>query len=118
MPRQEIFRQTGLQFMRFNTLFQLLALQRDRSPLLDAAETLLFMPDLFHYFFTGIKVNELTDASTSQMLDPVRASVGLWAGGGAGLAARASSAAWCTRERCWGRCGLGGRRYGIEPVPR
>ncbi|HZY85068.1 MAG TPA: rhamnulokinase family protein [Gemmataceae bacterium] len=70
VPRAEVFRQTGIQFMRFNTLFQLLALQRDRSPLLDAAETLLFMPDLFHYFFTGIKVNEFTDASTSQMLDP------------------------------------------------
>jgi rhamnulokinase len=70
VPREEVFRQTGIQFMRFNTLFQLLALQRDRSPLLDAAQTLLFMPDLFHYFLTGIKVNEFTDASTSQMLDP------------------------------------------------
>jgi rhamnulokinase len=70
VPRAEVFRQTGLQFMRFNTLFQLLALQRDRSPLLDAAETLLFMPDLFHFFFTGVKVNEFTDASTSQMYDP------------------------------------------------
>jgi rhamnulokinase len=70
VPRPEIFRQTGLQFMRFNTLFQLLALQRDRSPLLDVAENLLFMPDLFHYFFTGIKVNESTDASTSQLYDP------------------------------------------------
>jgi rhamnulokinase len=70
VPRLDIFRHTGIQFMRFNTLFQLLAMQRDRSPLLDAAETLLFMPDLFHYFFTGIKVNEYTDASTSQMLDP------------------------------------------------
>lgn len=71
VPRRELFRQTGLQFMRFNTLFQLLAMQRDRSPLLDVAETLLFMPDLFHYFLTGIKVNEFTDASTSQMLDPL-----------------------------------------------
>ncbi len=70
VPRAEIFRQTGIQFMRFNTLFQLLALQRDRSPLLDMAETLLFMPDLFHYWFTGIKVNEYSDASTSQMIDP------------------------------------------------
>jgi rhamnulokinase len=70
VPRAEVFRQTGLQFMRFNTLFQLLALQRDRSPLLDVAEMLLFMPDLFHYFFTGIKVNEFTDASTSQLYDP------------------------------------------------
>jgi rhamnulokinase len=70
VPPLEIFRQTGIQFMRFNSLFQLLALQRDRSPLLDAAETLLFMPDLFHFWFTGVKVNELTDASTSQMYDP------------------------------------------------
>jgi rhamnulokinase len=70
VSRWDIFRQTGIQFMRFNSLFQLLALQRDRSPLLDVAESLLFIPDLFHYLFTGIKVNEFTDASTSQMLDP------------------------------------------------
>jgi rhamnulokinase len=70
VPRAEVFRQTGIQFMRFNSLFQLLALKRDRSPLLDVAETMLFIPDLFHYWFTGIKVNEYTDASTSQMIDP------------------------------------------------
>ena len=70
VPKQEIFRQTGIQFMRFNTLFQLLALQRDRSPLLEMAETLLFIPDLFNYWLTGIKVNEYTDASTSQMIHP------------------------------------------------
>jgi rhamnulokinase len=66
----EIFRQTGIQFMRFNTLFQLLALQRDRSPLLDSAETFLMIPDLLHYFFTGIKANEFTNATTTQMFDP------------------------------------------------
>src|SRR5438552_4294855 len=70
VPKEEVFRQTGIQFMRFNTAFQLLALQRDRSPLLDAAETMLLMPDLFHYWFTGIKVNEFTNATTSQMYDP------------------------------------------------
>ncbi len=70
VPKAEIFRQTGIQFMRFNTLFQILALMRDRSPLLAMAETLLFIPDLFHYWMTGIKVNEYTDASTSQMIDP------------------------------------------------
>src|SRR5207247_10224330 len=70
VPKADIYRHTGLQFMRINSLYQLLALQRDRSPLLDAAETILFIPDLFHYFLTGIKVNEFTDASTSQMLDP------------------------------------------------
>ena len=48
------------------------------SPLLDVAESLLFMPDLFHFFLTGIRVNEYTDASTSQMLDPTTRS---WAYG-------------------------------------
>jgi rhamnulokinase len=70
VPKKEIFRQTGIQFMRFNTLFQLLALQRDRSPLLDAADVLLTMPDLFHFWLTGVKVNEFSNASTTQMLDP------------------------------------------------
>jgi rhamnulokinase len=70
VPKAEIFRQTGIQFMRFNSLFQLLAMQRDRSPLLDAAESLLFIPDLFHYYFTGIRANEFTNTTTSQMYDP------------------------------------------------
>lgn len=71
VPRETIFRQTGIQFMRINSLFQLLALQRDRSPILEAAQHLLFMPDLFHFWFSGVKSNEYTDASTSQFLDPV-----------------------------------------------
>jgi rhamnulokinase len=70
VPRLEIYRQTGMQFMRFNSLYQMLAMQRARSPLLDVAESLLMMPDLLHYFFTGNQVNEFTDVSTSQMYDP------------------------------------------------
>ncbi len=78
VPRADIFRQTGLQFMRFNTLFQLLALKQAGSPLLDVADRLLMMPDLFHYFFTGVKANESTDASTTQMYNPTTKS---WATG-------------------------------------
>jgi rhamnulokinase len=70
VPRADIFRRTGIQIMRFNSLFQLLALQRDGSPLLEVAETLLFIPDLLNYFLTGIKVNEFTNATTSQLYDP------------------------------------------------
>ncbi|MGF1577959.1 MAG: rhamnulokinase family protein [Gemmataceae bacterium] len=70
VPKAEIFRQTGLQFLRFNSLFQLLALRRDGSPWLEVADRLLLIPDLLNYFLTGIKANEYTDASTSQMLDP------------------------------------------------
>jgi rhamnulokinase len=74
VPKEEIFHQTGIQFMRFNSLFQLLALRRDGSPLLDHAKQLLFMPDLFHFWLTGVKGNEVTDASTSQFYDPVARS--------------------------------------------
>ena len=61
VPREEIFRHTGLQFMQFNTLYQLLAMKLAQSPLLDAAESLLFMPDLMHWLLTGVKCNEMTD---------------------------------------------------------
>jgi rhamnulokinase len=70
VSRLDIYQQTGLQFMRFNSLYQLLALRRDRSPLLDVAQSLLMVPDLLHYFFTGTQANEFTDVSTSQMYDP------------------------------------------------
>jgi rhamnulokinase len=70
VPREEIFAETGLQFMELNTLFQLLAAQRLGSPPLDRAGRLLFMPDLFHWMLTGEAVNELTIASTSQVYNP------------------------------------------------
>ncbi len=74
ISRTDIYKRTGLQFMRFNTLFQLLAMQRDGSPLLESAETILLISDLFHYFFTGEKAIEYTNASTTQMLDPTTRS--------------------------------------------
>ncbi|MCU0960377.1 MAG: rhamnulokinase [Pirellulaceae bacterium] len=70
VPRSEIFAGTGLQFMPFNTLFQLFAMRREGSPLLDAAHSLLMMPDLFHWLLSGEKSNEYTDASTTQFFDP------------------------------------------------
>jgi rhamnulokinase len=70
IPRQELFKQTGIQFMRFNSLFQLHALSRTRRELLSAAKTMLFMPDLFNFLFTGVARAEFSIASTSQMLDP------------------------------------------------
>jgi len=70
VSREEIFQQTGLQFLRFNTLFQLLALKQAASPLLDVAQTMLLIPDLFHFFFTGVKGNEFTDATTTQLYNP------------------------------------------------
>ena len=53
VPREEIFAATGLQFMELNSLFQLLALQKNSPEILAAAETLLFMPDFLHYCLCG-----------------------------------------------------------------
>lgn len=68
VPREEIYRRTGIQFMFFNTLFQLLA-EAERSPeAVAAADRLLFMPDLLTYWLSGEQVVERTIASTSQLL--------------------------------------------------
>lgn len=69
LSRREIFDITGLQYLPFNTLFQLLALKRQASPQLQMAHTLLMMPDLLHFWLTGVKSSEYTIASTSQMLN-------------------------------------------------
>src|ERR1700730_8211143 len=53
VPRERIYEITGLQFMQINTAYQLLAMARAKSPILDAAETLLMMPDLFGWLLTG-----------------------------------------------------------------
>ncbi|MEX2112164.1 MAG: rhamnulokinase family protein [Pirellulales bacterium] len=70
VPRERIFAQTGLQFMQFNTLYQLWAMQLAGSSVLDAAERMLMMPDLFHWLLTGEKSNEQTNATTTQFFNP------------------------------------------------
>jgi len=70
VPRAEIFAETGVQFMQLNTLYQLHAMKLSGDPALDAAETLLFMPDLFNYWLTGRRASESTIASTSQFYNP------------------------------------------------
>lgn len=70
VPRSDIFASTGLQFLPFNSLFQLLAMKRDSSSALSSAHRLLMMPDLFHWLMTGESSNEKTNASTTQCFDP------------------------------------------------
>jgi rhamnulokinase len=70
VSRDQIFDRTGIQFMAFNTLFQLYASVRESSPHLDIAETFLTMPDLFNYWLTGTKVCEFSNATTTQCFDP------------------------------------------------
>jgi rhamnulokinase len=70
LPREELFARTGIQFLAFNTLFQLAAHVRDGIPA--AASRLLLVPDLCHHFLCGSSVTERTNASTTQLLDARR----------------------------------------------
>ncbi|MEK4512246.1 rhamnulokinase [Paenibacillus sp. FSL K6-2524] len=69
LGRERLFQESGLQFMPFNTIYQLYAMLKAGSPKLDIAETLLLTPDLLHYFLTGEKVCEFTMATTTQLYD-------------------------------------------------
>ncbi len=70
MPSQELYERTGIQFMPFNTLFQLDTIRRENKDAFAKADKVLFMPDAIVYMFTGEAVMEQTVASTSQMLNP------------------------------------------------
>ena len=72
MPREELFRHTGIAFNQYNTLYQLYAMKLEGDPTLEAAEHLLMTPDLLAYLLTGKMGAEYTIASTSQLLDPFR----------------------------------------------
>ena len=76
VPAEKIYEITGIAFQKFNTLYQLLALNEADSVLLKDADCLLFIPDLFNYFLTGEKKCEYTITSTAQLYDPVK---GDWA---------------------------------------
>lgn len=70
IPKERIYELTGIQFMNFNSLFQLEALRKENSSILAAADKILFIPDALSYMLTGKMVTEYTIASTSQILNP------------------------------------------------
>jgi len=70
LPKNNTYLLSGIQFMQFNTLFQLFASKQENHSRLKIAESLLYTPDTLNYLFTGIKKNEYTISSTSQLLKP------------------------------------------------
>jgi len=68
--REHVYELTGIQFMNFNSLYQLHAMHCEGNTALEQAEKILFLPDALSYMLTGETVCEYTIASTSQMLDP------------------------------------------------
>ncbi|MDR0349149.1 MAG: rhamnulokinase [Tannerella sp.] len=71
VPRKEVYRLTGIQVLNFNSLYQLFRAGQTRFAPLSEADKILFMPDLLSYMLTGKQVCEYTEASTSQLLNPV-----------------------------------------------
>lgn len=77
IPPRELYERTGTQMMRFNTLYQLWAIQAADDPVLERADELLLVPDLVNYWLCGVRGCELTNATTMQCLD-LRAREWAW----------------------------------------
>jgi rhamnulokinase len=76
VPPRELYGRTGIQLLPINTVFELAAMAAGSDPALEAAETLLLIPDLFHHWLCGSRTTEFTNATTTQCLD---AQSGSWA---------------------------------------
>lgn len=76
ISRADIYERTGIQFMPINTLYQLMSMVAQQSPLLETATTFLTIPDLLNYWLTGVKVCEFSNATTTQLYNP---RTGEWA---------------------------------------
>ena len=72
VPNDELYKVTGIQFMNFNTVFQLLASLKEHPMYVQNADKLLFTPDLLNYFLTGEMRTEYTIASTGAVLDAAK----------------------------------------------
>jgi rhamnulokinase len=70
ISKKEVYDITGIQFLNFNSIFQLYAMQKEGNSALKAAQRILFVPDALSWMLTGNEVCEYTIASTSQLLDP------------------------------------------------
>ena len=71
MSKEKVYEKTGIQFMNFNSLFQMYAMRKAGNVALENADKILFIPDALSYMLTGNAICEYTVASTSQILNPV-----------------------------------------------
>ena len=69
---QELYARTGIQKQPFNTIYQLMAVKQQEPELLDKAESMLLIPDYFHFLLTGVKRTEYTNATTTQLVSPLK----------------------------------------------
>lgn len=67
---EDLYARTGIQKAIFNTIYQLMAVKQSHPEYLEQAESILMIPDYFHFLLTGVKKNEYTEATTGQLIDP------------------------------------------------
>jgi len=72
IPKEEIFNQTGIQIMQINTIVQIFSMIHNNSPRLPIAKTFLMLPDYFNFLLSGKKLCESSEASTSQLYNPIK----------------------------------------------
>lgn len=70
ISQEQLYERTGIQKQIFNTIYQLMAVREQKREQLDKAESLLMIPDYFHYLLTGVKKQEYTNATTTQLVNP------------------------------------------------
>lgn len=70
IPLTELYQRTGIQKQIFNTIYQLMAIKKQSPKELEAAATMLLIPDYFGFLLTGKKVTEYTNATTTQLVNP------------------------------------------------
>lgn len=70
IPLDELYQRTGIQKQIFNTIYQFMAVKSQHPEYLNVAKTMLMIPDYFHYCLTGVKKQEYTNATTTQLVNP------------------------------------------------
>lgn len=70
IPLEELYQRTGIQKQSFNTIYQFMAVKKQHPEYLETAKTMLMIPDYFHFRLTGVKKQEYTNATTTQLVNP------------------------------------------------
>jgi rhamnulokinase len=72
VPKQTIFNQTGIQFMEINSSTQIFSMVKNKSPRLRIAKKFIMLPDYFNYLLSGVIISEFSDATTTQLYNPIK----------------------------------------------
>ncbi|MED3729272.1 rhamnulokinase [Priestia filamentosa] len=67
--KERLYLETGIQFQKFNTIYQLYSIKQNNPEILDKAASFLMIPDYFNYLLTGKKANEYTNATSTQLVN-------------------------------------------------